>query len=475
MPGRDRTVAVLAVVLAAAVLLTAAGMGAVQWGRADSATSVRTPAAGAAAPSRSPAPKGGPGTGQQARAAALDPAGALTTLLTRRARAVREQDRAAWLATVDPADRRWRTAQATAFDRIARLGARSWTYRLASAAALPQRRRVALRAPSRLLTVTLAYRLGADSRDVQRQQSLTVVQRGGRWYAAADTDGRTERDLWDVGPVTVVRGERSLVVGASSRARMLPQLARDADAAAVRVDRAWRAPWPRTVVVVVPGTVAQMATLLGRPVDSGLDQVAAVTSGELQRGGTTPAGVADRVVVNPVAFADFSPVGRRVVLAHEFTHVATRASALVATPLWVEEGFADYVGYLDAGLSRSVVAADLMARVREGKLPGRLPTEQDFDPSVTDIAPAYAGAWLAMDLIARDGGTQAVVDFYRVAAGLPLLGRPARKRGTPLPTQAQALQRAFTGVVGVGQARFQARWRAYLRTVASAPAGSGAA
>jgi len=475
MPGRDRTVAVLAVVLAGTVLLTAAGMGVVQWGRPGSATAVRTPAAGAAPTPTSPAPTGAAVTGTQARAAVLDPAGALATLLTRRARAVREQDRAGWLATVDPADRRWRTAQATAFDRISRLDARSWTYRLVDAATLPPRRRAALGAPSRLLTVTLAYRLGADSRDVQRQQSLTVVQRGDRWYVAADTDGRTERDLWDVTPVTVVRGERSLVVGASSRARMLPQLARDADAAAVRVDRVWRAPWPRTVVVVVPATVAQMATLLGRPVDSGLDQVAAVTSGELQRGGATPAGVADRVVVNPVAFADFSPVGRRVVLTHEFTHVATRASALVATPLWVEEGFADYVGYLDAGLPRSVIAADLMARVREGKLPGRLPTEDDFDPSGTDIAPAYAGSWLAMDLIARDGGTGAVVDFYRVAAGLPPIGRPARRPGTPLPSQAQALRQAFTGVVGVGQARFQARWRAYLRTVASAPSGSAAA
>ena len=44
--------------------------------------------------------------------------------------------------------------------------------------------------------------------------------------------------------------------------------------------------------------------------------------------------------------ADF---GKQVVLTHETTHVATRADTTAATPLWLSEGYADWVGYRGHG------------------------------------------------------------------------------------------------------------------------------
>jgi hypothetical protein len=242
-----------------------------------------------------------------------------------------------------------------------------------------------------------------------------------------------------------------------------------------------------------------MAAVLGSEDHHGLDQVAAITIGDVATAGDVgpPAGSADRVVVNAAAFSAFGPLGRRVVLTHEVTHVATRATSVVDTPLWMQEGFADYVAYRDTGLSRGVIAADALRLVRAGRTPWHLPSAQDFDPSRSRIAPAYAEAWLAMDLIARSGGPREVVAFYRTAAGIngvPGAGRleqdaggnaagaPAVAAASPgLEVEAVApaaaprsadeatTQAAFREVLGTDQAGFERRWRSYLVAVARAP------
>lgn len=409
-------------------------------------------------PSAAPLPSSTPGVAtlpDRASDAGLSEAG---VLLQRRAAAVLRRDRAGFLATVDPRASGFRSRQAVLFSRLAALRPRAWSYHVQDQGrALPAARRAALGGPAYVLRVTLAYRLVDDTRDVEREQHLTLVRRGGGWLLAADTDGATQRDLWDLGPVRVVRGARSVVIGATPPPADLKTIAGEADAAARQVDRVWGERWPRTVVVLVPRTLSQMATILGRKTSAGLDQVAAMTSGELRSGGppvTTPGGVADRVVLNPVAFADFTELGRRVVLTHEVTHVATRASFLVAPALWVEEGFADYVAYLGSGLSNAAIAGDLLSQVRAGRLPAHLPDAADFDPSRRQIAPAYAGSWLAMKLIATDGGTRQVVAFYRAVTGYaPPSGHV---------TSQDAVEAAAQEVLGESLAQFEGRWRAYL-------------
>jgi hypothetical protein len=158
------------------------------------------------------------------------------------------------------------------------------------------------------------------------------------------------------------------------------------------------------------------------------------------------------VVVSPVPFARLSALGRRVVLTHEVTHVATRAAVQVTLPLWIDEGFADYVAYRGSGLSTALLAADVLPAVRAGTARRHLPSTTDFDPAHGDIAPAYADAWLAFDLMARQG-TARPKAFYRAAAGLD--GGPATVVG------------AFTGVLHTDEQAFETRWLAHRSAVAA--------
>ena len=76
------------------------------------------------------------------------------------------------------------------------------------------------------------------------------------------------------------------------------------------------------------------AAILGGS-DGDYDQIAAVTTGHFLTGHTATS--ADRVLLNPDAFAELSSVGRRVVLTHETTHVAARAASTGSLPAWLSE------------------------------------------------------------------------------------------------------------------------------------------
>ncbi|NEC93880.1 hypothetical protein G3I57_00855, partial [Streptomyces albidoflavus] len=84
------------------------------------------------------------------------------------------------------------------------------------------------------------------------------------------------------------------VLGTGS-AGELAAFARLAERAVPVADEAWGGDWPRRVVVLVPGSLAGTAALLGGEPDA-YRGVAAVTTGSPEPG--TPA---DRVVVNPEA------------------------------------------------------------------------------------------------------------------------------------------------------------------------------
>jgi hypothetical protein len=392
---------------------------------------------------------------------------AVADLLRRRSRAVQARDRKAWLATVAPGDAALQQRQGDLFGRLSELRPTSWSYSLlAPDAVLSTARRSALGAGSFLAHVRLAYQLAQGVGKLQRDQHLTLVQRGGRWLVGGDEDGQQQRDLWDLGPITVARGSRSVIVAARDAPVPATRTAVEADAAARRVDGVWGDEWPRQVVVLVPDTLQSMATLLDRTAIDGLSQLAAVTTGELRtdaraRGRTT----GDRVVVNPVAFPRLSALGRGVVLTHELTHVATRADDASAPPVWVDEGFADYVAYLGTPLGVREVAADLLDDPKALRALHDLPADKAFDPGTGQVGPAYAAAWLAMLFVAQRGGTPMVVDFYRVAVGLPALRTwptvpPARASLTPHTP----LEHACADVVGYSEPSFVRRWLVYVRT-----------
>ncbi|THA38780.1 hypothetical protein [Streptomyces sp. A1547] len=241
---------------------------------------------------------------------------------------------------------------------------------------------------------------------------------GGRWRVTGDRAAPgAPPQLWDQGPVEVIRGAHALVLGVGQSAQTLSAIGAEADRAVPAASAAWPGPWAGRVVVLVPGSLERMAQLLGRPAAE-YRGMGAVTTGRVG----AAAAPADRVVVNPEGWAELSAAGRGVVLTHEVTHVATRAATTAKTPLWLSEGFADWAAYRGGTTTPQQAAPALTRAVRRGELPAALPADEAFafgaDPEA--LARAYEGAWLACRLIAAKWGDDALVRLYEWAGRKPL-------------------------------------------------------
>lgn len=388
---------------------------------------------------------------QAARMAALD------SLLAARADALLTRDREKWLGTVDAASTAFADRQGMVFDNLAQVPFNHIRFEFGgNGPSLDAERSAEVGPDAWVARVVTVYRLAeADDADVRREQYLTLVSRDDTWLVADDADGGSSANIWDIGPVNVVRGERTLVLGTAD-ASTLDEIAALGDDAAAEVDAVWGTQWPRKVVVLVPRDQTEMATLLMRTDETGLDQIAAVTTGEV---GADNRPSADRVIVNPSGFSQLEALGRDVVLTHEFTHVATRATGGKAqVPIWLSEGFADYVAYQQTDLSRQQIAGDVLDLVAQGKGPTALATQADFDPATGDIAPAYSSSWLAAEMVAREWSEDDLITLYRTVAGVSAAGETA---SAAVPVEQAVLQ-----VLGVSLAELEQQWLAYLSDLA---------
>ncbi|MEV0311698.1 hypothetical protein [Nonomuraea fuscirosea] len=241
------------------------------------------------------------------------------------------------------------------------------------------------------------------------------------------------RDLWPGGDTVIRRGRHSTIVGHGRGddgrdgrdGGGLEEMAARADRAGLRVGRVLGR--PVRPLVIVPES-AQEAARLARVARA--DGLAALADG-------------GRVIVVPELFATLTPTGKDVVLAHELTHVVAGTDGL---PVWLYEGFADYVGYRDAGLPVMTVAAELAAEVRAGRLPDALPGPADFAMDGRDPARparAYQEAWLACRFLAGRLGEETLVRLYRAA-------------------RASGADRALAAR-GLTTATLTAAWRVYVR------------
>lgn len=451
--------AVLAVVLSGALALALRGprdAATSRLGRGGaSSSSAAAPAAGGAVTSGARVP-----SAQQASARAARDQG-LADLLARRSQAVARHDITAWRSTIDPRDGTFAQRQDVVFANLLRLPLADWQLAPGGEGpALAPARARALGPDAWISRVVLRYRLrGYDTAQVVRERFLTVVKApDGAWKIASDADAtqsEPDRDLWDLGPVTVHQGARTLVVSRRTDLDddVLARYAREEDAAIEAVDRVWPSPWPRRVVLFVPASQQEMAAVLAVPAD-GLGQIAAITTGQRATGG--PGTTGDRVVLNPATYDTLTALGRRVVLAHETTHVATRAVTRGGVPIWLSEGFADYVGYLDSGVPVGTAARELLAQVRAGEAPAALPVQEDFDPARGQIAAAYEGAWLACRYVAGRVGQDGLVRLYRQVAA---------SRSADEQVNAAA---GLRSVLHLTPAEFTRAWRDYVRATARA-------
>ncbi|MFI5811756.1 hypothetical protein ACIA7S_12385 [Streptomyces sp. NPDC051643] len=356
-------------------------------------------------------------------------------VLDRRATAVLDRDEAAYRATEEP------SGSVTEFRRLRAVPLAAWAYHLTDL------RRSGDRATA---DAELRYRVeGYDRAPVTVARTLRLVHDDGRWRVASDAPAKKAgQQLWEQGAVTAVRGAHSLVLGVGQSGERLRAYAALADRAVPAVSEAWGTDWAGHVVVLVPKSLEGMAGLLGASA-SGYRGIAAVTTGEAGGSAKAPA---DRIIVNPEAYGVLGDLGKQVVLTHETTHVATRAHTTAATPLWLSEGYADWVGYRGSGRTAAQVAPELQRAVLDGHPPAALPADGDFGftGDAARLARAYEGGWMACRLIADRWGEVRLNDFYRA------VGDHGKRAG--------AVEGALRDVLGTTPEKFTGQWRTYLRT-----------
>ena len=260
-------------------------------------------------------------------------------------------------------------------------------------------------------SVRLVYRLPGDTLSTVREVSVGFQRRGAQWWLRSWRPQRA--DLWDLGPVAVAESGPALVVGAADRydPATLQGLADLTVSSLSAVDEVWPYGWSRRATVLAPADAETMAKLLGTTTE--VDGLAGVTVGE-QDGDRQ----ALRVVLNPDYYPTMVPLARQILLRHEMTHVAQHGLELSGVPQWLTEGLAEHVGYAGSGVPTTYVAADLLAQVRTGKAPTRLPADADFafDADRGDRSLAYRGGWTACKYIADTYSEPTLLRFYRAVA-----------------------------------------------------------
>ncbi len=381
---------------------------------------------------------------------------AIRDLLEARSTAILHHDRAAFLSTVDPSETAFYASQAKMFANLAKVKFASWSYSMSRhPASYDGGKLLAYNAPAWApARFALRYRIaGFDLAPTRLRQYPTFVERSGLWLLASFSDfarrGQVSAtDLWDYAPVQVVHLGNVLVLGPSTEQATLLDVATEAQMEIAAVTKVWGSGWARRVVVQVPATQHEMALITDDPDD--LDQIAALTSAELSDRRGRPDPVGDRITVNPYVWPSLSALGTSVLMAHELTHIATRADTGVQTPRWLEEGFADYVGFHAVKvIPVATFGAELAKQVRAGRLPRSLPTAANFRGGARGLARSYEEAWLACGYIAQRAGQPGLVRFYR------LVGRSRKPTG---PAVTSALHR----VLRLTPVRFVARWRHYV-------------
>ncbi|MFE1597207.1 peptidase MA family metallohydrolase [Nocardia sp. NPDC058705] len=254
------------------------------------------------------------------------------------------------------------------------------------------------------------------------------------------------RDLQPYGPILVreVAESEALLVAHPSHRADLDALEHQLGPAISDVSAVWGTDWNRAPVVVVASTSAEFTALTRSAGSTGAD-VAAVSLTGSYVPGTEPAD--QRIVFNPDARRRVGDEGLATLLRHELTHVATRADTIDGAPLWMVEGFAEYVAQRDQATTFSQIAPTLTTRLRAGTLPADLVSDADF--TGVDAAYAYESAWSVCAFLADHYGTTALTTLYkRLATG---------------PQSPAAQDAAFTAVLGTSRAELVDGWRAWLR------------
>ena len=356
---------------------------------------------------------------------AAGPEHQVESLLKLRADAVRNHDEKTFLSTVDPqAEPGFQQQQLKQFRNLSSVPFSEWTYRVDPAPNGASPNPSALASPADETSaprVTLKYALaGVDVVPTSRSVGYLFARRGNNWYVTGEDtshaqENQTWRGPWDFGPSRVTPTSSGLVLGHDGTRELARRVAQALDSSVDAVTDVWGPQWTRRVGVLLPDSHAELQEMVGP--EFAVDGIAAVAVAD--HVDTVAKRVeGQRIVLNPKTASQLSDSALRVVLRHEITHVASRADTVDGAPMWLLEGFADYVGYRNSGLPPEQIAPDLAHEIRQSSAAATLPSDRDFHLSGHKLDLAYQRSWSLVDFLARHWGEQRVVQMYRRVAGV---------------------------------------------------------
>lgn len=348
-----------------------------------------------------------------------------------------QRDRNAFVAAAgpSPAAKSW---GAQTYDNLRELGVRSIDPQLGDGRITPKRADDTFKVP-----VEVTWEPGAKSGLPQHRTdavtvNLQVRTSGDRFGIEGASAADDPMPLWLAGSLDVTRqGNRVIarVDGGASEPR-LPQMLARAMSDVRRVHGKPQGP----AFVVIPHSGAQSSEILGQS-RGRLSRLAAMTT-TLDGSGSSSAPQA--VVINPEVFTPLDRRAAQVVLSHEITHEVTDATTAVA-PLWVVEGYADYVALSGDRLDPTRSASQILRRVRDDGPPRTLPDDERFGSTSPRLGASYEGSWMFFRMLGETYDDATIAQFYRRVL-----------RG-------QAAEVVAADVFGVGLEDLTAQWRQYLQ------------
>ena len=358
--------------------------------------------------------------------------------LDRRARAIRDGDRALFARGLDPSDSGFLTAQSGYFDNMAQLPLASFSYQIDPSSLVRQ---------GRAYSVVVGVSTQLDGYDAapsvapDRFRFVSSGQDGALLLASVDDEqwesaNGINPQPWEDRPIQVRTAPGILAVyddGTAPRARAFTaSMARDLSAV--------RSAVPYPMVGGASGTAG--AAVDAAPVD-GVVVYALSDTGFVAGLGNLPGGdalaldgvafavpasstdlttVATRVALNPDVF-DATRAERDQLVRHELTHavIGTRDDDV---PLWLGEGLAEWVSVRPIAPQDRRVATSALAAARAGI--ESMPDDQTFNDS--ESAQHYGIAWWACEYLALTYGDAALFTVLDALEASPETSEQAQTR-----------------------------------------------
>ncbi|MCF2533736.1 hypothetical protein [Yinghuangia soli] len=429
-----------------------------------------------AAPGSSPAPATAPVSPTVAGLTSAD----LDSLAAARSRALQNRDEDAFVAALDPETPGLVEEQRRLFRNLRPIPFREASYRVEAVHPAPGN------GPPDALYVDVSFLHRIDNADT------ATVTEGYRWTVTRPRPGaapritgitgtpyegvgyRYARDYpapWDRSELTVVIRPHVVLLAEqqlAARADTLADAAEQAALADLREYTGARGTAPGFVVVPVADRGAFYDLYGGRADqhgdESGLTYALRTATEPAPAGSPTPKGNARgpqfggaRIVVdvNSGYFTSSDPDRAGALLRHEMAHalITPLRTELAGQnqPVWIVEGFADWLALRSHRGHQAADLTEARAYVRSGRFSGTLPTDADlYQADPVGNAASYELAHLALLRIEQTRGAAAV---YRLVADV---------YADPSPV---AVDAAIKQATGMERTEFEADWAQYVRAL----------